>query len=789
MRGLWLAGLGVLLAVATPAIAELLCLSCSAGFFLDQAAKTCRRCPANASTFDYSNASAPTDCSCTAGFFNTSAACAPCARGTFKGTLRNASCTPCMANANTSAVASVWVSDCLCNPGFTAAALVEYPYETCVACAPGLFKGVLGDEPCTQCPADSYCPRQSVEPQACPINSVSAAGTTSVYGCTCVPGFRHRYFHSEPPGLLCVPCESGTFADGYNTTTCSPCPADTFFNRTGAASEAECVACPAHAVSATGSSNRTECFCVLGYAGLPGDECVACQPGTFRDDPTQYICEACPVNTYNVFSASNDEAACLACPFGKTSVGGSDAELDCVCREGSFATLAADGLRWECRPCAAGTFQTAINASSCDACPAGTASDVEGADDPAVCARCDNGYYALEPASTACAACAPGEWQDLADPARHSAACEPCPGNSSHALSASTDVHDCVCFAGFVKFSSPEVPNRCDRCRPGSFCPGNGTQVVCPYNSWAPGGVFSGPCVECAEHSRAINEGDTVGRHQCQCVPGAGGAYDSECALCPPGEFQPLNHTYPDGADFVQGDAAVATTCRPCPAGTYNDARGAHVCTACPAHSNASTGTDALSGCTCVPSYYGPDGGPCAGCPADSFCLGGVAATQCRPHSNSPPLSSAAADCKCDPGYYSNATDLACRKCPPGFYCHGDQHIAACAANSSSPAGASAASACTCAPGMWRECILQQSTGAYLDADGQPCTIDWLVDCVTCAANDICLKNTLLHCPDHSTAPAGSADEHDCVCDDGYYNVFHHAEDAHAHEVDYEHSA
>ena len=89
---------------------------------------------------------------------------------------------------------------------------------------------------------------------------------------------------------------------------------------------------------------------------------------------------------------------------------------------------------------------------------------------------------------------------------------------------------------------------------------------------------------------------------------------------------------------------------------------------------------------------------------------------------------------------------------------------------------------------MWRECILQQSTGAYLDAAGQPCTIDWLADCVTCAANDICLNNTLLHCPDHSTAPAGSADEHDCVCDDGYYNVFHHAEDAHAHAVDYEHS-
>ena len=184
MRAGSLLCVAALAALAAPAAAELQCVACAPGFFLDQAAKACRRCPANSSTFDYNNASAPTDCMCTAGFFNASAACAPCARGSFKDTLRNASCAPCMANANTSAVASVLVSDCLCNPGFTAEAIVEYPYDTCVACAPGAFKGALGDEPCTQCPADSYCPRQSVAPQACPANSVSAAGATSVYGCT-----------------------------------------------------------------------------------------------------------------------------------------------------------------------------------------------------------------------------------------------------------------------------------------------------------------------------------------------------------------------------------------------------------------------------------------------------------------------------------------------------------------------------------------------------------------------------------------------------------------------------
>ena len=80
------------------------------------------------------------------------------------------------------------------------------------------------------------------------------------------------------------------------------------------------------------------------------------------------------------------------------------------------------------------------------------------------------------------------------------------------------------------------------------------------------------------------------------------------------------------------------------------------------------------------------------------------------------------------------------------------------------------------------QCI-HTSDGVYLDRQGQPCEIQWTNACVLCEANDICVNNTLLHCPTHSTAPAGSSDEHDCVCDDGYYNVFLHDP---THDVYYE---
>lgn len=769
-------------------VAELTCVSCAAGYFLDQQSVVCRRCPANSSTFDYSNASQATDCLCSPGFSNGTERCEPCSRGFYKEELDNASCVSCMANANTLLGASSVPEDCMCQPGFTVAEPAgSAAAEVCAECAPGSFKGWLGDEPCAACPADHYCVSGAVEPQACPSHSVSGDGAGSVYGCTCLEGYYHEFTHSEPPRLVCLPCPPGTYADALNTSTCSSCPSDTFFDRWGGVSATDCQACPAHSSSAPSSANVTDCFCNLGYAGDPGQPCTPCAAGFFRSDPDTYICQACGPDTYNEDTASTTEDDCMHCPSGTLSAGASDAEIDCVCRAGSFATLSADGLRWQCHECGAGSYQEAANSSACDVCAAGSASSAVGADSASVCAQCDDGFVALQPAAASCAPCAAGEWQDLSDPLRHSQPCAACPGNSSHAVSASTDIHDCVCFAGFVKVSPSPTEYTCGRCRPGAFCPGNGSQVECPYNSWAPGGVFPGPCVECAALSLAINRGSMQGRHQCQCVPGAEGGYDSECALCAPGKFQPLNYTYPDGPDFAPGDAATPTLCRACPSGSYSDLAGAVSCSSCPLHTNSTPDSSDVTDCVCLPSYYGPDGGPCAECPADSFCLGGVAATQCRPHASSPPLSAQESDCKCDPGYYSTPDELACRKCPAGSFCHGDQHVEPCPSNSSSATGAASVEACTCAPGMWRGCI-RTGDGAYLDLQGQPCEIQWTNACVLCEANDICVNNTLLHCPTHSTAPAGSSDEHDCVCDDGYYNVFLHDPSLHEHDVAYEHA-
>lgn len=772
---------------------ELSCVSCDAGFYLDRGSKVCRRCPANMSTFEYTNASLSTDCECNPGHFNASLACQQCGFGTYKPVIKNATCSVCMSNTNTSGIGSLSVTDCLCYPGFTPdATVMQVPdylpeLKQCVPCKTGFFKDQMSDNSCLACPPDHYCPKQSVHPIACPKDSVSLAQSGSIYDCTCTAGNFHQYSHGPPPSLVCVSCHAGTYSSELNSSACTNCPSNTYYNVKGANNITNCYKCPEHAVSSPGSANRTDCLCDVGYSGNPGEQCQACPPGTFKSILNSSICEECGSDHYNEHVASNTKTDCRQCPQGKTSQPGSPRKIDCVCREGQFAVLSTDKLSWDCHACRPGTYQEAINASNCDRCSVGKFSNATGATLVETCQLCSDGSYSLETAASSCVACEANTWQDLNDPQRHAVSCQKCPGNSSHDKTASIDIHDCVCVPGFVKYTSDVVPNRCDLCRAGFFCPGNGTQAVCPYNTWSPGGVFAGPCTPCATLSLAMNTEEMTGRHLCQCIPGAGGLYDSLCQACPAGKYQPLNYTYPDGSDFdSEASEAIATSCLSCPGGNFSDSQLATACSACPPHSESPLNSDSVLDCECSPGFFGPDGGVCSPCLPDKFCLGGTAYTQCRPHSTSKSHAREEGDCKCDPGYVSTPDNLSCKKCPVGYYCHGDQHQAACSQNSSSVAGSHDIESCTCDAGMWRNCI-KTLDGKFSDSQGHECTIDWGLACQTCDANDICVNNTLRHCPIHSTAPQGSADEHDCVCDEGFFNVFLHDPSTHSHEIDYKH--
>ena len=84
---------------------------------------------------------------------------------------------------------------------------------------------------------------------------------------------------------------------------------------------------------------------------------------------------------------------------------GSRSEIDVVYRNGTYAVLPTDRMHRDCADSAAGKHQQPIDASSYDACAAGTESTVVEAYQASVSTRCNDGYNAIQPATSSCTAC------------------------------------------------------------------------------------------------------------------------------------------------------------------------------------------------------------------------------------------------------------------------------------------------------------------------------------------------------------------------------------------------
>jgi hypothetical protein len=768
------------------------CVACRAGEYLSRESLNCTACPAGSGTFEYTNASSPLHCLCAPGFENASAACEMCGLGFYKEVLANTTCTRCVAHSDTLAAGSANVSACVCDPGFSKPHLATLPpgpedhARPCEPCAPGSFKRAQADEACGACLADHFCPEGSVEPTACPANSSAAPGRAAVEECLCHAGF--HFARDEAGGFYCEPCAPGFYNELVNQSACVACPADTFNPDTAAPAVARCRACDPNAAAPPASFAVEACACNLGYAGAPGEACVACEPGTFRENSSRYICEECPANTFNVFHNASSRAACLACHTNTSSAAGSRSQRACVCDPGLFGVLdtgpqpvaaGTEGV-YVCTACAPGSFSDAKNASVCALCAAGKFSTARGAPTGDTCLACASGSVTLEPGLTACAPCGASTWQNTSAPGHLALPCEACPANASHAQESVVDVFTCVCAPGVYKLPL-DFGFRCALCEPGARCPGADRLEDCPFNTFSVGGVVT-ECTPCAPLSRAATSAPLASPEQCQCVPGAEGAFHEHCSLCAPGKFQPLDLTFngtgATGGWFVDPIVdrvrAQAVECGQCPADQFQPALGATACVACHAHSSTAgaAGSDAAEDCTCDAGFVGEDGVACSLCEPGRFCPGGEVATVCRLFSHSPAGSWQEANCSCNAGYYSVNRTAACDKCLPGAWCAGGVGYVPCANASTSAAGARVVEQCFCEPGFWRGCTrtkdLAGRGAGFVDAAGQPCAVQWEQPCVQCGPNDVCVNDTLLHCPDHSASPPGSDDRFDCVCNSGY---------------------
>lgn len=769
----------------------LTCAGCPEGQYLDGA---CRDCPDFSSTKPRINAADVTFCVCEPGYTNsTSDTCSVCGFGLFKPELGNVTCTSCPVNMNTVEHNAHSLEQCLCDPGYyRATAAYTLIGEGGVYKLVGdsvsnpTFQLTRGRQTVVTWPNDGQGYHPFLVSEFPGHGAAQSTFTTVGNGITTInvpsdfqgPLYYYCKLHATMVGSInvvdpaCVECAGGTYKDVLGDEACT--------------------VCPLNANSGATADNVTDCSCNLGYIGPAGGPCEACEAGKYRSDVNTNICVGCPVGKYNELDASFDVGDCQQCPTNtNTYSDGSGSSLDCVCNAGYEASRNHGDDSYTCTACAAGFYSLASNSSACAACGSGTYSTATAATTANVCTECPDGQYNVDTGKSECSLCPTSTWQDLFAPNTKANACEACPTNSSHSELGTVDIHDCVCHAGYYKVQDTFGRRlltitvfTCEVCLAGDFCPGDNSITDCPVNHWSYAG--SAQCTECATNSQGIVSQGLTTPEQCQCIAGFEGSYDNLCTECPTGMYQELDYTYDTlqlnlRAGITEDSPAVPVTCQYCPEDTFCNLLGSNVCFDCPANSTSEVGSDQQTDCVCKTGFVGPNGGPCEPCPVGFFCPGGTQATLCRLNSNSSAGASTQDECLCNPGWYSVGVGTSCRKCEPDKYCPGDQALISCANNSFSPPGASSASACWCDEGMWRGCITLEN-GTRLDNTGAPCDIDYGLDCFTCGPNDICVNETLQHCPEHSVAPAGSHDPHACTCVDGYYNVPHDADDHDHHD-------
>lgn len=356
-----------------------------------------------------------------------------------------------------------------------------------------------------------------------------------------------------------------------------------------------------------------------------------------------------------------------------------------------------------------------------------------------------------------------------------------CPWLKTTVDRGATNSTDCKCQPGYLH-SRQHSGALCSPCEKGK------------YKSW----IGDQACQDCPEHSTSGLEGRTHVRH-CTCSPDRYGLVFNgglECLECPlNSRTHPFLEPAGDRSDCLcePGFFFGATSCQPCPPGTYKDHLGqATACDSCPAgatsreastshmncscpfgfqrntdrscsmclsgkylqagdcldcprNSNSKSGSEGSESCACRENFFKTTQGECSACPANSI---------------SPDGSLAVADCRCNAGYYAQRRQttqaLICKLCPHG---------------SSSPSGSENMLNCSCEAGYAQtvdggSCLACEA-GTYKQEEGQG-------SCSTCPANTYSegSANTACSlCPMGTESDMASTSAESCICPINQYGT------------------
>ncbi|TSQ58043.1 Sodium channel subunit beta-3 [Bagarius yarrelli] len=416
------------------------------------------------------------------------------------------------------------------------------------------FKGGQRLEDCAVCPAGYFCPHSAtVHPRVCGTGSYSDEGSEE-----CLPCLPGHYCSDEttseeamlrvnvcPPGFLCskgldrdpqrssVLCPIGFYCPGGGVNPNPiPCPNGTYSRKPGLRDPSDCTVCPVGMAffvlrEALLQSHVRRALIALGQVYVKRQ---SAQFATGADTARELARQNLPVTVMEGSTVNVDLLVlyyCLGlgstsptgpCAAGYYCSGGSASPVQHQVEEGHYSV---DGAV-KPEPCSLGTFQP-VNIRSGDVCPAG--------------------YYCPEgtrhPHQYPCPA---GTWSNMVG-AQNLSCCSPCPAGLFCNRTGLTHPTG-VCAAGAAE---------CSDCPPGWLCLEGEEAQLCPEGHYCLGGTVEDvlPC--------------PPGTYN----PKAGQRQVEQCSLCSAGTRHATQFPCPRGYYNPETMTQSLDSCLPCPPGHY----------------------------------------------------------------------------------------------------------------------------------------------------------------------------------------------------------------------------
>ena len=606
---------------------------------------------------------------------------------------------------------------------------------TACECLPGYHKVDLGSGSftCESCPTNSYCTQNSL--YSCPPNSMSVVLSSLVTDCKCKPGFSGT-ITSVHDVEACQSCPVGTFKSLVGGTPCIDCGVGKYSEMEASDTADNCLTCPQHSTSPSGSDEASDCLCVAGYedsGAVGGLTCSICDSG-FNSSGMGTLCEACPVSTYASVQGST---ICLDCPTHSShELTGQTSLSSCNCLDGF------SGSAGVCTACNPGSFTS--EAGTCTLCPSNT--------------------YSENYASFSCTSCPNFSTSLQGSHLRYNCTC-----NEGYDW---TGVDCTPCNPGYSKSDSGNnAKYSCGPCEVGTYTAEFGAVVCspCPNNTFQ-NLTSQSSCQTCRDHS--VSDSGSSDALDCMCLPGYYFCQDCQkCKPCLSGFFKETmanEACLSCGAGYSTDSQASNSTndCLVCPAHSYvqTDEVLGRTCEACPENSVSLAGSEGLASCSCEPGFTGTNDA-CVGCEVGKY----------------KSVSGSHSCTLCPEGYIgiqdANLTSnrvsisLACLQCEANTYTSSLSNCESCPSNSQSTVGSNEIGDCKCSPGftgpdggLCGAC----SPGTYKESEGSAI-------CLACPANtyqslsSATSQASCLACPEHTISASGSDHESDCLCQAGYF--------------------